>query len=247
MTETRPGNYFRNRITPTYFAHLFKGVAKNYFTELIPVLRPLVPEDAVVFDVGAHAGRFTKLFARLAPRGTVYAVEPGTYARGILRIAMRLNRMRNVVILPFGLADAPGITTLTVPVKKSGSYGYGLSHMGKHPDGTTAEIELVPVATLDAAVAALKLERLDFLKADIEGFEYRMAMGGRATLARFRPALLLEMNFGYMARAGDRLETLWQMLVDMGYRPYAPTVAQARYDAPHQGDVLWIPAEKSAT
>lgn len=247
MTETRPANYFRHRITPTFFAHLFKGVAKSYFTELIPVLKPYVPEDAVVFDVGAHAGRFAKLFARLAPHGTVYAVEPGTYARGILRVAMRLNFMRNVVILPFGLADAPGIATLTVPVKKSGSYGYGLSHMGKHPEGATAEIELVPVATLDAVAAALKLERLDFLKADIEGFEYRMVQGGRATLARFRPALLLEMNFGYMQRAGDNLETLWQTLRDMGYRPCAPTVARTPYDAPHQGDVLWIPGGEPIT
>jgi FkbM family methyltransferase len=242
MSAARPDNYFRHRITPTFFAHLFKGVTKNYFQELIPVLRPLVPEDGVVFDVGAHAGRFAKLFAGLAPRGTVYAVEPGTYARGILRVAMRLNRLDNVVILPFGLADAPGIATLTVPVKRSGSYGYGLSHMGKHPGGK-AEIELVPVATLDAVADALKLERLDFLKADIEGFEYRMALGGRATLARFRPALLLEMNHDYMARAGDKLETLWQMLLDMGYRPHAPTVARTPHAAPFQGDVLWLPGE----
>lgn len=241
MTDFPRGNYFRHRITPTFFAHLFKGVTKSYFTELIPVLRPLIPEDAVVFDVGAHAGRFAKLFSRLVPRGTVYAIEPGTYARGILRVAMRLNRMRNVVILPFGLADAPGIATLTVPVKKSGSYGYGLSHMGKHPDGATAEVELVPVATLDAVASALKLERLDFLKADIEGFEYRLVQGGRTTLARFRPALLLEMDRGYMARAGDRLETLWQSLLDMGYRPCAPTIARTPYDTPHEGDVMWLP------
>jgi FkbM family methyltransferase len=242
MTGARPDNYFRHRITPTFFAHLFKGVAKDYFRELIPVLRPLIPEDAVVFDVGAHAGRFAKLFAKLAPRGTVYAVEPGTYARGILRVAMRLNRLRNVVILPFGLGDAAGIATLTVPVKRSGSYGYGLSHMGKHAGGN-AEIELVPVATLDAVVEALKLDRLDFIKADIEGFEYRLVMGGRGTLARFRPALLLEMNRGYMARAGDSLETLWQALLDMGYRPYTPMVERTPHAAPFQGDVLWIPDE----
>jgi FkbM family methyltransferase len=243
MTGTRPDHYFRHRITPTLFAHLFKGVAKRYHRELIPVLRPLVPRDAVVFDVGAHAGRFTKLFAGLAPRGTVYAVEPGTYARAILRVAMRLNGLRNVVILPFGLGDAPGLATLTVPVKESGSYGYGLSHMGQHKGGA-AEIELVPVATLDAVAEALKFDRLDFVKADIEGFEYRMVTGGRATLARFRPALLLEMDRGHLARAGGSLETLWQTLLDMGYRPRAPTVERTAYDAPRQGDVLWIPEDR---
>ena len=33
-------------------------------------------------DVGAHAGQFTKLFARLAAGGRVYAIEPGSYEQG---------------------------------------------------------------------------------------------------------------------------------------------------------------------
>ena len=237
MAEPAPGN-FRFRVTPGFAAHLFKAVAKQHHRELIPLLRPLVPADAIVFDVGAHAGQFAKLFARVAPRGTVYAVEPGRYARFILRAALRLNRIRNVAVLPCALGDRPGVSLLTVPVKRSGSYGFGLAHLGA---GTReAETELVPVATLDDTVASLGLQRLDFIKADIEGYEHRLILGARATLARFRPALLLEMNEAHLARAGGSLAALWALLIERGYQAYAPTPERTPIAAPAPGDVLWL-------
>ncbi|HUB97517.1 MAG TPA: FkbM family methyltransferase, partial [Stellaceae bacterium] len=160
--------YYRFRLNPGFLAHLFKAVFKQHHRELVPVLRPVIPDDAVVFDVGAHAGQFTKLFAKLAPRGFVYAFEPGSYARAILRAALRANRIRNVAIMPLALGERAGIAILTVPVKRSGSYGFGLAHLGAGT-AAAAETEAVGVATLDDAVAALGLARLDFVKADIEG------------------------------------------------------------------------------
>jgi len=62
----------------SYAAHGFKSVAKQHHKELAVHFRALFPRDAVVFDVGAHAGQFTKLFARLVPEGCVYSFEPGS-------------------------------------------------------------------------------------------------------------------------------------------------------------------------
>ena len=46
------------------------------------------------------------------------------------------------------------------------------------------EVEAVAVATLDAVAEALALERLDFIKADIEGFELRLLRGARGDASR---------------------------------------------------------------
>src|ERR1700722_19602393 len=113
----------------TYAAHGFKATFKQHHQELIPLFRTYVPEDGVVFDVGAHAGQYAKLFARLVPRGTVYSFEPGLYARSILMVAMALNRISNVRIFPVGLGSSAASLNLHVPVKKSGSVGFGLAHM----------------------------------------------------------------------------------------------------------------------
>lgn len=236
---------YRGRITAGLFAHLFKAIFKQHHREMRPLLAPLIPEDAVVFDVGAHAGQYTKLFARLARRGRVYAIEPQSYALRILRTAICFNRLRNIEILPLALGAAPSATTLTIPVKRSGSYGFGLAHLGPHTRGGAAETESVAVTTLDALATTLGLTRLDFIKADIEGWEQAMAEGGRATLARFKPALLIELNEEHLNRAGGSVATLWRMLSDLGYRAYEGNVAAAPLDAPCEGDVLWLPPERA--
>ena len=244
MTGGGPARPFRFRLNPGFFAHLFKAVFKQHHRALASVLREFIPDDAVVFDVGAHAGQFTKLFARLAPRGFVYAFEPGAYARAILRVAVRANRIRNVAILPIALGERAGVAILAVPVKASGSYGFGLAHIGNGAS-PTAEIEAVGVATLDQAVAALGLNRLDFVKADIEGYELRLIRGARGALARLKPALLLEIDEPRLARAGDRVADLWAELLSLGYRPHEATLARTPLASPRGGDVLWLPLTPS--
>lgn len=235
---------YRGRITAGLFAHLFKAVFKQHHREMRPLLAALISDDAVVFDVGAHAGQYAKLFARLARRGRVYAIEPQSYARRILRAAIRFNRLRNVEILPLALGAAPGTATLTIPVKASGSYGFGLAHLGPHTRSGTAETESVEVTTLDALATTLRLTRLDFIKADIEGWEQAMLEGGRATLARFKPALLLELNDEYMQRASGSVAAVWRMLTELGYRAYAGEPGGAALDRPREGDILFLPPKK---
>jgi len=236
---------YRGRITAGLLAHLFKAVFKQHHREMRPLLAPLIPHDAVVFDVGAHAGQYTKLFARRARHGRVYAIEPQNYARRILRAAIRFNRLRNIEILPLALGAAPGTAILTIPVKASGSYGFGLAHLGPHTRSGAAETETVKVTTLDTLAATLGLKRLDFIKADIEGWEQAMLEGGRATLTRFKPALLIELDDEYLRRAGGSVAAVWRMLTELGYRAYAGEPGGAALDRPHGGDILFLPPKKT--
>jgi len=247
--NAKPGNLsarpYRGRITPGFFAHLFKAAFKQHHRALLPLLRPLIAIDAVVLDVGAHAGQYTKLFAKLAPRGRIYAVEPQSYARRILRVALALNRLGNVTILPLALGAKSGTARLTIPVKASGSYGFGLAHLGPSTRAGEAETEKVAVETIDDLARRLKLERLDFIKADIEGFEQAMIEGARKTLKRLKPALLLEFNQEHLARAGGSVAALWKILKGLGYRPFDPGVGASRapIPRPRQGDILWLHRE----
>jgi FkbM family methyltransferase len=49
----------------------------------------------------------------------------------------------------------------------------------------------VPAVTLDEAVAGLGLDRVDFIKMDIEGAERQALKGARATLTRFAPRMAI--------------------------------------------------------
>ena len=209
---------FRQRLT--FAAHWWKAATRQHHREFLPLLRQYVPADAVVADVGGHSGQFAKLFAGLAPRGRIYSFEPGDYARSILGRVVRWRGLKNVEVLPFGLSDTAGTASFSVPIKRSGSFGFGLSHLGADPGGRAVRTETVQLETLDGFAAARQLDRLDFLKADIEGWEMRLLAGGRETVARFRPAIMVELVGVHLARAGDRPESVWQLLGTLGYRSY---------------------------
>jgi len=73
---------------------------------------------------------------------------------------------------------------------------YHLSHnninsgANKITDGDNYS-EKIEVTTIDEFVAENELDRIDFIKADIEGFERNMLMGAKETLRRFSPKLAI--------------------------------------------------------
>ncbi len=205
---------FRQRLT--YWAHLWKALTRQHHTALEPMFRDLIPADGVVIDAGAHAGQFTKLFAGLAREGRVIAFEPASYARRILTTAVTAKRLANVTVIAAGLSDEAGQAEIAMPLKESGSLGYGLSHFGA-PDARPALRETVELMTLDGFVKDAGLQRVDLIKADIEGWEVHLIRGARATIAAHRPAIVLELVANHLARAGSEPAEVWAVLGEFGF------------------------------
>jgi FkbM family methyltransferase len=241
MNLVKPPLTGRARLT--FWAHLFKAVTRQHHRELVPILRPLLPPDGTVFDVGAHAGQMAKLFALMAPKGRVFAFEPGAYALAVLRPMIRLRRLSRISLHPIAFGAKPGTLTLSTPIKRSGSLGFGLSHLG---DGGEAQVfrHDVAVDTIDGFVAARKLDRLDFIKADIEGWEMQMLLGAEGTLRTLRPVVLVEAVDGYLHRAGDSRAALWRFMTEHNYTPHRLEPGLPLFAPEADGDVVWIPAER---
>jgi hypothetical protein len=104
---------------------------------------------------------------------------------------------------------------------------------------------MVALTTIDAVVEALAPQRLDFIKADIEGWELRLLLGGEHALRRFRPRLLLELSEEHLARAGDRRDDAFAFLAQLGYRAFSRDAGGALVPAagaPDDGDFWFIAA-----
>ena len=229
----------------SYAAHAFKAVAKQHHTEMLPVLRRAIPVGGTVIDGGSHAGQFAKLFAKLASPGRVYAFEPSSYARSILEMAVKLRRIGNIEVVASGLSDAPGRLRLVTPMKKQGTFRYGLAHLAPvegNAEGGDFAIEEVPLTTVDAFVAERGLDRLDFIKVDVEGWEGRVLQGAARAIERWHPALLLELQNNHLVRAGDNLKDTWAMLEAWDYRPFlwkGGDILEPLAE-PRDGDVFWF-------
>src|SRR5665213_4220034 len=114
----------------SWLAHVFKAATQQHHGDLRTLFAPHIPSDAVIVDIGAHAGQFAKLFSAMAPGGHVFAFEPSAYARSVMAPALRFNRIGNVTVVPIGLSDAAGELTLHTPIKRGRSLGFGIAHLG---------------------------------------------------------------------------------------------------------------------
>lgn len=226
-----------------WLAHVAKAMLQNHHTELLEKLRPFIQNDGIVVDVGAHSGQTAKVFARLARRGTVYAFEPGSYALSILRPAIWASRLTNIEIVPCGLSDKPSTAVLHMPVKGHGGFGFGLSNLAE-PTGERAVVdEEVSLTTLDLFAVERQFQRLDFVKADIEGWELSFLRGGLETLERFRPTLMIEIVEESLRRADAGPSDIFDLLESLGYEathmPRSEVVSAFDGDA----DYLFVPSK----
>jgi FkbM family methyltransferase len=214
------------------------------------VIAAVISEGDVCFDVGANVGVYSCVLARLcAAPERVHSFEPARTIRRRLMRNLRLNGFDDVNVNPFGLGAEEA--ELTFHEVREGTFRGGTSSFVRNPTieemGADAFNEtVVPVRTLDGYVAEAGLDRLKFMKIDVEGFERAVIEGGRATLERCRPFILME--FDETRHASDA-QAFRETFDALGYEVIVPDLTRgrlgfARWDftgAPRQRNILLVP------
>ncbi len=134
------------------------------------LLRFLMPRCAVVFDVGANIGEYSSEMLRINPSLTVYAFEPDP--------------------VPFSQLEKSGVRANNIALgdknEKRVLYRDGKSTHNSFyrvHDQTTTPVE-VPTTTIDTYCAEHGIPHIDFLKVDVEGFEFSVLRGAEGMLVR---------------------------------------------------------------
>jgi len=191
----------------------------SYEPELRDVMRVIVPPGGVAIDVGANVGWHTLLLARLVGgAGRVLAVEANPSVREQLAQNIGLNRLAQVEIIPCAAAAAEGSLRFAGPAADDPGAGNG--HVVKE-EAAAAGVISVPARPLDAVVAERRLERLDFIKIDVEGFEWPVLQGAEQTIAKHRPNIIFEFDSAYVARGDGSAALLAEFLARHRYRLFS--------------------------
>jgi FkbM family methyltransferase len=139
----------------------------------------------VVLDCGANVGVYTRE-ALAEGAKLVVAIEPVLENLECLRrnLADEVAAGR-VIIYGKGVWDKDDFLTIKVDPGNPAADSFVLNQKGAH------EGLRLPLTTIDKLVEELKLERVDYIKMDIEGAEQRALTGAAQTLRRFHPRLAL--------------------------------------------------------
>jgi len=193
-----------------------KDAIKRYIVEkrvwepwLLPQFAKHVKPGSTVIDAGAHIGIHTVTLAKLVGRrGRVYAFEPQRKLYRELVFNLRLNGMENVVPLRYALGHA----TMVVEMNPAVAGNEGGTPLGKGGD----RVEL-------RALDSFAFKNVSLIKIDVEHFEDFLLEGARLTIARSRPAIVIEIMGGFdhtnpPPEAKARIEGTAALLKSMGYR-----------------------------
>jgi FkbM family methyltransferase len=189
----------------------------NYERTETNLVCSFVKPGMTVLDIGANIGYYTALAARMVGAdGRVFAVEP--YQPNFIRLDgwIRNNNVGQVRAFNFALGAAPGTAQMFSAFAHPGA-----PVMVEHNQPSVAVVE---VRTLDSCLDEWKLDRVDFLKLDVDGSETAVLAGARDTLAAHKiRAILCEFSTEWLARVGSSAEALWATLVNAGFEPVWPS------------------------
>ena len=160
-----------------------KSIDRIYEQEVIEYFAKRIPRNVLFLDVGAHVGFYTIGLSHCFKK--VISFEPSRKQIEYLRHNLSINNLANVTIEERALSEFAGETNLYVMGNSGGSNTIS-SRVAKI--GNPMEIYSVQVTTIDE----LLLDDISFIKIDAEGSEFSILKGGRKTIAKFRPYILLE-------------------------------------------------------
>jgi len=186
----------------------------NEFAFLDRMLEP----GMTVIDAGANEGVYSVFAARkVGAEGTLWAFEPSPREMVRLRDNLALNGL-TARLFSCALADIAGEAELRLAETEHAGHNTlgGFAYAGVGGAGALR----VELQRLDDIVAREGLERLDLLKADVEGAELRLFRGAEATLRRFRPVLLFEASENSLRHQGASRHDLLGYLDGLGYQPW---------------------------
>jgi FkbM family methyltransferase len=137
----------------------------------------------VVLDCGANVGVFTRE-ALDHGASKIIGIEPAPENLEVYRRNFKDEiAAGRVVVYPKGVWDKDDVLTLHVDANNTAADTFVLNRKE-----TTSEIK-VPLTTIDKMVAELKLDRVDYIKMDIEGAEPNALRGAHGTLAKWKPRM----------------------------------------------------------
>jgi FkbM family methyltransferase len=192
---------------------IFLVVLSEEFGKDVYEMERSVKAGDTVLDVGAHIGGFTVRAARkVGPTGRVIAVEAAPTNYQLLESNLRLNDLGNVTALNVGAWREP--TTLTMHLSGlSGGHSIEERYANIHESGEVAEVR---VDTIDNLLAKQGVDRVDFVKMDIEGAEIEAIKGMRRTLERGDARLAIAAYHRVDGRQTHHEVT--RQLAELGYR-----------------------------
>ena len=175
------------------------------------VLAKYIKKGDVVIEAGANLGSETLLMSKLVGNGMVYGFEPNPYTFERLSINVAINSLTNVKVFDVAMGESDGNISFNIYPK--GFCNPGMS--SKYMETSITQKITVVQKTLDSFIKEQNINKVDFLKMDIQGAEMDLLIGAAETIKKNKPTIFLEALALY-----NDTKALYRKFKEYGYNVY---------------------------
>jgi FkbM family methyltransferase len=199
-------------VSNAYLILIRAGFMKEKYPELF-YLKQLIKPGYVCLDIGANVGYYATFLSDLVGlNGKVLAVEPVPLFARILKKNLGKYRQQNTQIYPFALGSEEKTITLGTPII-DGVFRHGLTKVVNEKEAASLQTFEAEMKVPDSLFA--DLDKLNFIKCDVEGYETILFPQMLKTIERFKPIIQIELN------TPANRKFIFELLQPLGYKAMA--------------------------
>lgn len=189
------------------------GTYENEEMDITLKLLNLLDKDSVIFDIGANIGWYTLNILKDMETRYVYSFEPikETYLK--LEEILKVNNLENYSIYNYGLYNENKNLEFFYDTLESGAS----SIADLRERDTTKKVSCI-VKKMDDFINDNCINRLDFIKCDVEGAELFVYRGGIESIKKFKPIIFSEMLRKWSAKFNYHPNDIIDLLEGIGYK-----------------------------
>jgi len=191
----------------------------------INLLRIYTEKAKIVFDIGANVGTWSITIAKNNKNICVYSFEPNPITFEHLRHNIRDNNLSNIEPVNAAASDKDGIAQLQVPQSAS-MFGRVLpdnvkfQKQGRYANSNNSIYDIKTIS-LDKYCVRNNINFIDFIKIDVEGYEYSVVVGLHDMLKQKKIySLYIETDIKNHTDMGRSFDMFTKYMLDMGYQFY---------------------------
>jgi len=170
---------------------------------LLRKLRNTLPDDMVFVDVGGNVGTFLWQFTDKCKE--VFVFEPIPRLNNVIKSSIEYNHDTKVRLIGKAVGDQPGKVQM---LDNNNSSVVGTDNKSPILD--------ITVTTLDEELS--RLNKIDFIKIDVEGYELRVLNGAKKVINQHRPVMLVELHPMYIENYGQHHTGVIEYLEALRYK-----------------------------
>jgi len=158
----------------------FSNINDNFEAEFYDFCNLLIKRGSVCIDIGANIGMKSLYLAKhVQEQGQVVAIEAAPTVFDLLLLNIKANNVKNITAINCAIGDFSGYTYFN----DNSAYGH-IANQGVK----------VRMQTLSDVVSDLALKKIDFIKIDVEGFEFPILRNSLNLINENKSLVLFEFN-----------------------------------------------------